>query len=118
MTKTTLEIFGAGQRTAILATALTMAMTTAVSAQTMLDTISVYADRSPRQVLDLAQNVTVIGRQEIEERMVRDIQDLVRYEPGISPKPLRAPIHSAISPGSPFVAFPTTACRCSSTAPA
>ena len=38
----------------------------------------------PRQVLDLPQNVTVIGRQELDERMVRDVQDLVRYEPGIS----------------------------------
>lgn len=84
MTKTTLEIFGAGQRTAILATALTVLMTTAANAQTVLDTISVYADRTPRQVLDLAQNVTVIGRQELDERMVRDVQDLVRYEPGIS----------------------------------
>jgi hemoglobin/transferrin/lactoferrin receptor protein len=50
----------------------------------MLDTISVYADRNPRQLLDLPQNVTVINRQELDERMVRDVQDLVRYEPGIS----------------------------------
>lgn len=50
----------------------------------MLDTISVYADRNARQLLDLPQNVTVIGRQELDERMVRDVQDLVRYEPGIS----------------------------------
>ena len=50
----------------------------------MLDTISVYADRNARQALDLPQNVTVIGRQELDERMVRDVQDLVRYEPGIT----------------------------------
>ena len=43
----------------------------------MLDTISVYADRNARQALDLPQNVTVIGRQELDERMVRDVQDLV-----------------------------------------
>jgi hemoglobin/transferrin/lactoferrin receptor protein len=49
-----------------------------------LDTISVYADRNARQVLSLPQNVTVIGRKELDDRMVRDVQDLVRYEPGIS----------------------------------
>lgn len=50
----------------------------------MLDTISIYADRNPKKPLDIAQNVTVIGRQELDERQVRDIQDLVRYEPGVS----------------------------------
>lgn len=50
----------------------------------MLGTISVFADRNPRQLLDLPQNVTVINRQEMDQRMVRDPQDLVRYEPGIT----------------------------------
>lgn len=49
-----------------------------------LDPISVYADRNARNVLNLAQSVTVIGRKELDDRMVRDVQDLVRYEPGIS----------------------------------
>lgn len=50
----------------------------------MLDEVSVYADRNARQVLSLPQNVTVIGRKELDDRMIRDVQDLVRYEPGIS----------------------------------
>jgi len=50
----------------------------------MLDEVSVYADRNARQVLNLPQNVTVIGRKELDDRMIRDVQDLVRYEPGIS----------------------------------
>ena len=104
MKKISLGISGAGPRTAILATTLTMTLIGVVNAQSaeeqrqrdaaaariaasygvVLDTISVYADRNPRQVLDLPQNVTVIGRQELDERMVRDVQDLVRYEPGIT----------------------------------
>ncbi|MBR1222308.1 TonB-dependent hemoglobin/transferrin/lactoferrin family receptor [Bradyrhizobium sp. U87765 SZCCT0131] len=56
----------------------------AASYGVMLETISVYADRNPRQLLDLPQNVTVIGRKELDERQVRDVQDLVRYEPGIT----------------------------------
>jgi hemoglobin/transferrin/lactoferrin receptor protein len=50
----------------------------------MLDAISVYADRNPRQLLDLPQNVTVIDRKELDQRIVRDVQDLIRYEPGVS----------------------------------
>ncbi len=49
-----------------------------------LDTISIFADRNPRQVLDIPQTVTVIPQEEIEKRQVRDIQDLVRYEPGVT----------------------------------
>lgn len=56
----------------------------AASYGVMLDEVSVYADRNARQVLNLPQNVTVIGRKELDDRMVRDVQDLVRYEPGIS----------------------------------
>ena len=100
MKKMNLATAGAGRRTAILAAVSTMALTTLANAQSaaddeaaarvaasygvMLDTISVYADRNARQALDLPQNVTVIGRQELDERMVRDVQDLVRYEPGIT----------------------------------
>ena len=100
MKKMTLAAAGAGRRTAMLAAVSTMALTALANAQSagddeaaarvaarygvMLDTISVYADRNARQALDLPQNVTVIGRQELDERMVRDVQDLVRYEPGIT----------------------------------
>jgi hemoglobin/transferrin/lactoferrin receptor protein len=50
----------------------------------MLDNISVYADRGPQRFLEQTQNVTVIDRKTIEERQVRDVQDLVRYEPGVT----------------------------------
>ncbi len=50
----------------------------------MLDEISVYADRGPQPFLQQTQNVTVIDRKQLEERQVRDVQDLVRYVPGIT----------------------------------
>ena len=34
--------------------------------------------------LQQTQNVTVIDRKQLEERQVRDIQDLVRYVPGVT----------------------------------
>lgn len=49
-----------------------------------LDQISVYATRSERQLLDIPATVTIIDRAEIERRMVRDMNDLVRYEPGVN----------------------------------
>jgi hemoglobin/transferrin/lactoferrin receptor protein len=50
----------------------------------MLDEISIYADRGPQPFLQQTQNVTVIDRKTIEERQIRDIQDLVRYVPGVT----------------------------------
>jgi hemoglobin/transferrin/lactoferrin receptor protein len=100
MTKTVLGDAGAGRRKAMLAAVSMIALMVPAHAQSAaddeaaarvaarygvsLDTISVYADRNARQALDLPQNVTVIGRQELDERMVRDVQDLVRYEPGVT----------------------------------
>lgn len=50
----------------------------------IIDAITLYADRQPKRLLDVPQTVTVIGSEEIEKRMVRDINDLVRYEPGVT----------------------------------
>lgn len=49
-----------------------------------LDQITVTATRGEKQALDVPGTVTVISRQELDERMARDTQDLVRYQPGIS----------------------------------
>ncbi len=49
-----------------------------------LDEISVTATRGGKQVLDVPGTVNVISRQELDERITRDMQDLVRYQPGIS----------------------------------
>lgn len=49
-----------------------------------LDQITVTAERGAKQVLDVPGTVSVITRQELDERIIRDTQDLIRYEPGIS----------------------------------
>ncbi|KQW75914.1 hypothetical protein ASC89_23640 [Devosia sp. Root413D1] len=51
---------------------------------TILRRITVTAARGTKSVLDVPQNVTVIDAKTLEQHQVRDTQDLVRYEPGIS----------------------------------
>ena len=51
---------------------------------TILERITVIAARSAKNVLDVPQNVAVIDAETLEKHQVRDIQDLVRYEPGIA----------------------------------
>ncbi|MFD1332844.1 TonB-dependent hemoglobin/transferrin/lactoferrin family receptor [Methylopila musalis] len=51
---------------------------------TPLDEISVTATRQATQVLDVPGTVSVIGRKQIDDRQIRDAQDIVRYEPGIN----------------------------------
>ncbi|KFC68456.1 Hemin receptor [Bosea sp. LC85] len=54
------------------------------SAPFTLDQITVTATRGEKQALDVPGVVNVISRQELDERMTRDMQDLVRYQPGVS----------------------------------
>ncbi len=49
-----------------------------------LEHITVIAHKMPRPVRDVAGIVSVFDRREIEELVVEDIEDLVRYEPTIS----------------------------------
>lgn len=51
---------------------------------TMLQRLVVTATRSTKRVLDVPATITVIGKDQLDQRVVRDIQDLVRAEPGIS----------------------------------
>jgi outer membrane receptor for ferrienterochelin and colicin len=81
-----------------------------------LDPITVTATRSEKQVLDVPGTVSVITRQELDERITRDTQDIVRYQPGISVnRQTTSTDPSAIMVASPFVASAATACRCRST---
>ncbi|KAA0968136.1 TonB-dependent hemoglobin/transferrin/lactoferrin family receptor [Aureimonas fodinaquatilis] len=49
-----------------------------------LNEVVVLSTRGEKRLLDVPQTISVIGRAEMDERNVRDIQDLVRYEPGVS----------------------------------
>ncbi|MEQ9126497.1 MAG: TonB-dependent receptor plug domain-containing protein, partial [Alphaproteobacteria bacterium] len=48
-----------------------------------MDQISVIATRNEKQILDVPANVTVISGEKIERRMITDMQELIRHEPGI-----------------------------------
>ena len=68
-----------------LATAAAVAQPAPAAADaSAADEITVTATREERQRLDVPANVTVISRQRMDDRGSRDIQDLVRYEPGVS----------------------------------
>lgn len=49
-----------------------------------LEPVTVVASRSARPLSQVASSVTVIDAEEIDRRNIQDIQDLIRYEPGIS----------------------------------
>ncbi|NVD43166.1 TonB-dependent hemoglobin/transferrin/lactoferrin family receptor [Ensifer sp. HO-A22] len=55
-----------------------------VQEETPLERIVVTSTRGAKKVLDVPQSILVITREEITDHNVRDIQDLVRHEPGIS----------------------------------
>lgn len=49
-----------------------------------LGQLTVSATRSPKTVLDVPVTVSVIDSREIEDTLIGDIKDLVRFEPGVS----------------------------------
>jgi hemoglobin/transferrin/lactoferrin receptor protein len=49
-----------------------------------LDDLVVVATKSPRPLRDVAGSVTVIDSQQVDREMVQSIEDLIRYQPGIS----------------------------------
>lgn len=51
---------------------------------TLLQRLVITSTRSTQRVRDVPATISVIGQDQINERVVRDIQDLVRTEPGVS----------------------------------
>lgn len=49
-----------------------------------LATVTVTATRTERAIADVPSTVDVIDRQQMDRELVRDLKDLVRYEPGVS----------------------------------
>ncbi|CAM3421147.1 TonB-dependent hemoglobin/transferrin/lactoferrin family receptor [Parendozoicomonas haliclonae] len=50
---------------------------------TMLNQVTVSATRTEKQLKDVAGAVSVIDSAQMEDQMVQNIRDLVRYEPGV-----------------------------------
>lgn len=53
-------------------------------AASTLDAVIVTATRSEETLADVAATASVVDSQQIDRQLVRDIRDLVRYEPGVS----------------------------------
>lgn len=51
---------------------------------TLLQRLVITSTRSTQRVLDVPATISVIGKDQLDKRVVRDIQDLVRNEPGVS----------------------------------
>ena len=54
------------------------------AADDVIEDILVTATRIPRSIEDIAGTVSVIGSEELERQIADDLDDLVRYQPGVS----------------------------------
>jgi hemoglobin/transferrin/lactoferrin receptor protein len=48
-----------------------------------LDPVTVVATRQPRSLSEVAGTISILGRDRIERDVALDLQDLIRYEPGV-----------------------------------
>ena len=74
---------------AVCASSPAAAAEAADSVQTDLSQITVTATRTPLSLLEAPATVTLFDAEQIADRLVTDIRDLVRFEPGVSVR--RAP---------------------------
>lgn len=75
---------------AVLPTALLLLSATATAQQgpttqnKTIETVTVVGTRTERTLDEVEATISVYGREDIERQLARDLQDLVRYEPGVS----------------------------------
>lgn len=80
---TTLCAGAAGAQVFELANESAQESATAPSTVIDLRPVTIYATRTERQVLDVPANVTVITGERVERENITDVQELMRYEPGV-----------------------------------
>lgn len=72
----------------VLALAVAATVTPAIAEQsckpTLMNQVTVTATRTAHELQDVASSVSIINEEEIEQNLVTDIADLVRYEPGVN----------------------------------
>lgn len=88
MSRSKLVCFAAASATALLCAQAAFAADAAADA-VELDKVTVTATRSEKKLQDVPVTASVISDQDIEDGLVKDIKDLVRFEPGVSVR--RAP---------------------------
>jgi hemoglobin/transferrin/lactoferrin receptor protein len=68
----------------LMAAAPALAQSLTTEQVTILERLTISATRTTKNVLDVPMTVSVITSKDLKKHVVRDIQDLVRYEPGVS----------------------------------
>jgi hemoglobin/transferrin/lactoferrin receptor protein len=90
MSRVKLVCFAAASASALLcAQAASAADATPAADAVELDRVTVTATRSEKKLQDAPVTASVISEQDIDDGLVKDIKDLVRFEPGVSVR--RAP---------------------------
>lgn len=84
MSRTKLACLAAASTAALLATSAYAADTAPLTPENEIDKVTVTATRSEKAVEDAPVTVSVISSAEIEDGLVKDIKDLIRFEPGVS----------------------------------
>uniref|UniRef100_A0A486XUP8 TonB-dependent receptor n=1 Tax=Rheinheimera sp. BAL341 TaxID=1708203 RepID=A0A486XUP8_9GAMM len=68
----------------LTAVTLSSAVLPGASAEEAVEHISVTASRSERDINEIASYVSFIDSDTMQQQLMTDIRDLVRYEPGVS----------------------------------
>ena len=84
MSRTKLACLAAASTAALLAACPAFAADRAPTVENEVDKVTVTATRSEKAVEDAPVTVSVISSAEIEDGLIKDIKDLIRFEPGVS----------------------------------
>ncbi len=89
MSRSKLAFFAVASAAALFQAGAGFADELPTSGATEVDKVTVTATRSEKRLNDVPATASVISSQDIEDGLVKDIKDLVRFEPGVSVR--RAP---------------------------
>jgi hemoglobin/transferrin/lactoferrin receptor protein len=84
MSRAKLVCFAAASATALLCAQAAFAADVSANDAAEVDKVTVTATRSATKLQDAPVTASVISDQDIEDGLVKDIKDLVRFEPGVS----------------------------------
>ena len=69
---------------AIVGAVASLAFIASVRADEYIETVTVVGTKTEREIGEVAGALSIITEEEIDRRMMRDIADLIKYEPGVS----------------------------------
>ena len=69
---------------AIVGAVASLAFIASVRADEYIETVTVVGTKTEREIGEVAGALSIVTEEEIDRRMMRDIADLIKYEPGVS----------------------------------